>query len=150
LNSSYQENIIKKAIARFIEKENKVKLLVVDSVIAHYRAEFSGRAMLSERQQRLNNLMSTLARIAQVYGIAVVVTNQIQITPNDLCTNRIGPDRPIGGNVMEHASTYRINLRHHLENSRTARLVKSPCHCNVDVKFAISDKGVSDPENKDD
>jgi Rad51 len=51
---------------------------------------------------------------------------------------------PIGGNVMEHASTYRINLRHHIENSRTARLVKSPCHCNVDAEFAISDKGVSD------
>jgi DNA repair protein RadA len=142
LNSSYQEYIIKKAIARFIEKEEKdIKLLVVDSMIAHYRAEFSGRAMLSERQQRLNNLMSTLSRIAQVYKIAVVVTNQIQATPDDLNSNRI---TPIGGNVMEHASTYRINLRHHIENSRTARLVKSPCHCNVDAEFAISDKGVSD------
>jgi DNA repair protein RadA len=145
LNSSYQEYIIKKAIARFIEKEEKnTKLLVVDSVIAHYRAEFSGRAMLSERQQRLNNLMSTLARIAQVYGIAVVVTNQIQATPDDLNSNRI---TPIGGNVMEHASTYRINLRHHVENSRTARLVKSPSHFENDAVFTISDRGISDAEN---
>ena len=147
LNSSSQEQIIKKRVGAFIEKEEKdIKLLVVDSVIAHYRAEFSGRAMLSERQQRLNNLMSTLARIAQVYGIAVVVTNQIQTTPEDLRTNRISSDRPIGGNVMEHASTYRINLRHRTGSSRMATLVKSPSHCENDAVFTISDRGISDAE----
>ncbi|MDG6898757.1 MAG: DNA repair and recombination protein RadA, partial [Nitrososphaerota archaeon] len=138
-NSAHQELIVKD-LGRIIEP-NKVKLVVLDSAVAHYRAEFLGRGTLSERQQRLNRFMHQLLRTAEIYNIAVVVTNQVQAAPDSFFGD---PTRPTGGHVVAHTSTYRIYLRKAAKN-RIARMVDSPYHPERDAVFVLGERGVDDP-----
>jgi DNA repair protein RadA len=137
-NSAHQELIIEET-GPVIEESN-VKLVVVDSAVAHYRAEFLGRATLSERQQRLNKFMHILVRMAETYEVAVVVTNQIQASPDAIFGDSV---RPTGGNVVAHTSTYRIYLKKSGKN-RIARMVDSPYHAEREVLFALGENGISD------
>lgn len=137
-NSAHQELIIEET-GPVIEDRN-VKLVIVDSAVAHYRAEFLGRATLSERQQRLNKFMHILVRMAETYEVAVVVTNQIQASPDAIFGDTV---RPTGGNVVAHTSTYRIFLKKSGKN-RIARMVDSPYHAEREVLFSLSEKGISD------
>lgn len=138
-NSAHQELIVRE-LGNHIEK-TKLKLVVVDSAVAHYRAEFLGRGTLAERQQRLNRFMHTILRIAEIYGVAVVVTNQVQSSPDFFFGD---PTRATGGHVVAHTSTYRIYLRK-AAKSRIARMVDSPYHPEREVVFVINNKGVDDP-----
>ncbi|MDV3277320.1 MAG: DNA repair and recombination protein RadA [Nitrososphaerales archaeon] len=138
-NSAHQELIVKE-MGKVIEA-NKVKLVILDSAVAHYRAEFVGRATLAERQQRLNRFMHQLLRTAEVYNVAVVVTNQVQAAPDSFFGD---PTRPTGGHVVAHTSTYRIYLRKAAKN-RIARMVDSPYHPERDAVFMLDEKGVDDP-----
>jgi DNA repair protein RadA len=138
-NSAHQELIVKD-LGRVIEP-NKVKLVILDSAVAHYRAEFLGRGTLAERQQRLNKFMHQLLRTAEIYNIAVVVTNQVQAAPDSFFGD---PTRPTGGHVVAHTSTYRIYLRK-AAKSRIARMVDSPYHPERDTVFILNEKGVDDP-----
>lgn len=137
-NSAHQELIIEEA-GSFIE-DNNVKLVIVDSAVAHYRAEFLGRATLSERQQRLNKFMHILVRIAEAYEVAVLVTNQIQASPDAYFGDTA---RPTGGNVVAHTSTYRIYLKRSGKN-RIARMVDSPYHAEREILFTLTERGISD------
>lgn len=46
-------------------------MLIIDSIIALFRVEFSGRGELSERQQKLGQHLSALVRLAEEFNIAV-------------------------------------------------------------------------------
>jgi DNA repair protein RadA len=140
-NSAHQELIIEEA-GHVIDTSN-VKLLIVDSAVSNYRAEFLGRAILSERQQKLNKFMHILLRIAQTYGIAVLVTNQIQSSPDSIFGDVF---RPTGGHVVAHTSTYRVLLKRSGKKNRIARMVDSPYHAEREVLFTLTEKGVTDPE----
>lgn len=137
-NSAHQELIIEEAGS--VIEDNGVKLIIVDSAVAHYRAEFLGRASLSERQQRLNKFMHMLIRIADTYEVAVVVTNQVQASPEAYFGDSV---RPTGGNVVAHTSTYRLYLKRSGKN-RIARMVDSPYHAEREVLFTLSERGVTD------
>ncbi|MEM2873812.1 MAG: DNA repair and recombination protein RadA [Nitrososphaerales archaeon] len=138
-NSAHQELIVRE-VGRLVEKE-KIKLLIVDSAVAHYRAEFLGRGTLAERQQRLNRFMHNLLRIAEVHNLAVVVTNQVQAAPDVFFGD---PSRPTGGHVVAHTSTYRIYLRKAGKN-RIARMMDSPYHPEREAVFILDEKGIDDP-----
>jgi DNA repair protein RadA len=131
-------------LARAIE-EYKAKLVIVDSIISLHRAEYTGRETLADRQQRLNVMLHKLIRLAEIYNIAVVLTNQVQSTPD----STFGTDslRASGGNIMGHACTYRIFLRK-IGKDRLAIMVDSPHHAYNQVKFTISEKGVENAEEK--
>ena len=139
-NSAHQELIIDETGP--ILDANQVKLVIVDSAVAHYRAEFLGRATLSERQQKLNKFMHILLRISEAYSVAVVITNQIQSSPDLDFGDAF---RPTGGNVVAHTSTYRIYLKRAGRN-RIARMVDSPYHPETEALFSLSEKGATDPE----
>lgn len=124
-------------------KEKNIKLLIIDSATSHYRAEFLGRGTLADRQQRLNAFMKSLQRIADTYKIAVVITNQIIHTPDVMFGN---PERAVGGNIVAHASTYRISLRRGAKNTRVARFVDSPSHQETETIFVIKEGGIYDVE----
>jgi len=138
-NSAHQELIIEQTGP--VIDTNGIKLIIVDSAVAHYRAEFLGRASLSERQQKLNKLMHILLRIAETYGVAVVATNQIQSSPDAIFGDAL---RPIGGHVVAHTSTYRVYLKRSGKN-RIARMVDSPYHPEREVLFTLAESGVEDP-----
>ena len=137
-NSAHQELIIEETGP--VIEEKGVRLVIVDSAVAHYRAEFLGRATLSERQQRLNRFMHILVRMSETYEVAVLVTNQIQSSPDAIFGDVA---RPTGGNVVAHTSTYRIYLKRSGKN-RIARMVDSPYHAEREILFTLTDRGISD------
>ena len=95
--ASHHQELILEKIVPLLEKDKKIKLLVVDSIINNYRAEFSDVRTLSERQQRLYQFMCRLSNVAQTYGIAVVVTNQVNYSSYPDTAN------PTGGNIIAHS-----------------------------------------------
>ncbi|MGH9991078.1 MAG: DNA repair and recombination protein RadA [Nitrososphaera sp.] len=137
-NSSHLELIIK-SMGKYIE-DFKARMIIIDSIISLHRAEFSGRGTLADRQQRLNSIMHKLVRISEIYNVAIVVTNQVQATPDTFFGD---PTKPAGGNVIGHASTYRIYLRK-AGTDRIARIIDSPYHPYSDVRFTVTDAGIED------
>jgi DNA repair protein RadA len=97
--------------------------------------------MLSERQQRLYKFMNSLRKTAQIYGIAVVVTNQINSTPD---SGKVCADHPVGGNIMAHAVTCGVRLQIAKLLFHTADIVISPYHPWARAEFYISEKGIED------
>jgi DNA repair protein RadA len=140
VNSAQLEALIRN-LGKSIE-EYKAKLVIVDSIISLHRAEYTGRETLAERQQRLNVMLHKLIRLAEIYNIAVVLTNQVQVSPDGN-----GSLQASGGNIMGHACTYRIFLRK-IGRDRMAIMVDSPHHAYDQVKFTISEKGVENAEAK--
>lgn len=130
-------------------QEEKIKLLVVDSILSHFRGEYIGRESLSERQQRLNSHLHKLLRIAQALNLAVVITNQVQANPQAFFGD---PTRPAGGNILAHASTHRVMLKKASKGLRVAKIIDSPYLPESEAYFQITEKGVEDaaPKSRDD
>jgi len=127
-------------------KDKNAKLVIVDSMISHFRGEYFGRENLAERQQKLNKYLHKLIRLAEAYGIAVVITNQVQANPSPGFFG--DPNRPAGGNVMAHACTHRIILRKGSKGTRLATVIDSPSLPEERARFKITEKGIEDAEEK--
>jgi DNA repair protein RadA len=139
-NSSHLELIIKE-LGRYINEFN-AKLVIIDSVISLHRAEFTGRGTLADRQQRLNSILHKLIRVAEIFNVVVIITNQVQTSPDSYFGD---PTKPTGGNVIGHTSTYRIYLRKSGDN-RIAKMIDSPYHPYSDIRFTINERGIDDLE----
>ncbi|MEE8383495.1 MAG: DNA repair and recombination protein RadA, partial [Nitrosopumilus sp.] len=139
-NSAHQTLILEESGP--VIQENNVKLLVVDSAVGLFRAEYLGRGTLSVRQQKLNHFVHLLVRIAETYDCAALATNQVMASPDVFFGD---PTRPVGGNVVAHTSTYRIYFKKS-GKKRIARMVDSPHHPEEEVLFALGEAGVIDPE----
>ncbi|PSQ21283.1 DNA repair and recombination protein RadA [Halobacteriales archaeon QS_8_65_32] len=100
-----------------------VRMVCVDSLTAHFRAEYVGRGELAPRQQKLNKHLHDLARVANLHNAAVLVTNQVQSNPDSFFGD---PTKPIGGNILGHKSTFRLYLRKSKGTKRIVRLVDAP------------------------
>ncbi len=118
----------------------KPKLVIVDGAIGLFRAEYMGRGELAERQHRLSRFMDHLKGVSHIFNCCVLMTNQIMHDPGMMFGD---PIKPIGGNVVGHASTYRIHIKKSGAN-RIMRLVKSSKDPVEDVKFMLTDKGLED------
>jgi len=140
-NSAHQTLILEEA--SHMIRENNIKLLIVDSAVGLFRAEYLGRGTLSVRQQRLNKFVHLLVRIAETYNCAALATNQVMASPDVFFGD---PTRPIGGNVVAHTSTYRIYFKKS-GKKRIARMVDSPHHPEQEVIFTLTEAGVSDPDS---
>jgi DNA repair protein RadA len=127
-----------------IVEENDVKLVIIDSIISHFRGEYLGRENLSDRQQKLGSCLHRLMRMAETLNVAVVITNQVQATPAVAYGD---PNRPTGGNVLAHACTHRIFLRKGRQNTRIAQVIDSPSLPERKIRFAITEKGIEDLED---
>jgi len=141
-NSSHQCLLIDRLFT--LVPENDIKLVVVDSMISHFRGEYVGRENLADRQQKLNQYLHKLIRLSEAYNVAVVLTNQVQANPSNFFGD---PNRPAGGNIMAHACTHRVFLRKGSKGVRVARVIDSPYLPEVPVRFLITDKGIEDIED---
>lgn len=139
-NSDHQILLIEK-VSEMIKNGEPIKLVVVDSLTAHFRAEFSGRGQLADRQQRLNKYLHSLMKIAEQHNLAVFVTNQVMANPAQLFGD---PTTPIGGNIVGHASTFRMYLRRGKQGSRVAKLIDSPNLPDNEAVFFVTNSGVVD------
>jgi DNA repair protein RadA len=141
-NSAQLEAVIKN-LGKYIE-QYEARLVIIDSIISLHRAEYSRRETLAERQQRLNIMLHKLVRLAEIYNVAVVYTNQVQSQPG-VPFGTVDPTRAAGGNIIAHSSSYRIFLKKAGRN-RIAIMLDSPHHAYSQVKFAIGEGGVQDVE----
>ncbi len=139
-NSDHQILLLDK-ISEMIKEGEPIKLLIVDSLTAHFRAEFAGRGQLADRQQKLNKFMHNLTKLAEQHNLAVYVTNQVMANPAQMFGD---PTTAIGGHIVGHASTYRIYLRRGKKDSRVAKLVDSPDLPDNEAIFFLSNAGVID------
>ncbi|KAF4351662.1 hypothetical protein F8388_024495 [Cannabis sativa] len=90
--------------------EEPFRLLIVDSVIALFRVDFTGRGELADRQQKLAQMLSRLTKIAEEYNVAVYMTNQVIADPGGGVFIS-DPKKPAGGHVLAHAATIRLMFR---------------------------------------
>lgn len=139
-NSDHQLLLAEK-VEDLIKNGQNVRLIVVDSLTAHFRAEFIGRGTLADRQQRINKHMHTLMKIADKYNVAVYVTNQVMSKPDQFFGD---PTEAIGGHVVAHNSTYRLYLRRGKKGTRVAKMVDSPNLPEGEAVFALTEAGISD------
>ena len=141
INSDHQMAIVEE-LFKFVPQHN-VKLVIVDSVTSHFRAEYPGRERLAERQQKLNRHLHQLMRLAELYDVAVVITNQVMARPDVVWGD---PTQAVGGHVLYHAPGIRVQLRKARGNKRIARIVDAPHLPENETVFVITDQGIMDPE----
>lgn len=140
-NSDHQMLLTEKVDSLITEQGKKVRLLIIDSLTSHFRAEYIGRGTLAERQQKLNRHMHALSKVANSHNICVYVTNQVMAKPDQFFGD---PTHAIGGHVVGHASTFRIYLRKGRKGSRVAKLIDAPALPDAECCFFVEEAGLKD------
>jgi len=139
-NSDHQMLLVEK-IDDLIKKGVNVKVVIVDSLTAHFRAEFIGRGTLADRQQRINKHMHSLMKVADKHNLAIYVTNQVMSKPDQFFGD---PTEAIGGHIVAHNSTYRLYLRRGKKGTRVAKMVDSPNMPEAEAIFEVTEGGLQD------
>uniref|UniRef100_A0A8D1VFF3 DNA meiotic recombinase 1 n=1 Tax=Sus scrofa TaxID=9823 RepID=A0A8D1VFF3_PIG len=142
--SEHQMELLDYVAAKFHEEAGIFKLLIIDSIMALFRVDFSGRGELAERQQKLAQMLSRLQKISEEYNVAVFVTNQMTADPGATMTFQADPKKPVGGHILAHASTTRISLRKGRGELRIAKIYDSPEMPENEATFAITAGGIGD------
>ncbi|KAG0419893.1 Meiotic recombination protein DMC1/LIM15 like protein [Dictyocoela roeselum] len=140
-NSDHQNELLTSLAAKFSE-DKSFRLLIIDSVISLFRTDFVGRGELGERQQKLNQFLARLMRIAEEFNVAVLITNQMMSDPGATMTFVADPKKPIGGHVLAHASTTRLYLRKGRGETRIVKIYDSPDLPEAEAVYAISTGGI--------
>lgn len=119
--------------------DKPVKLFIIDSLTAHFRAEYAGRGTLAARQQKLNRHMHELFKLIDQHNAVGLVTNQVMSNPAVFFGD---PTKPIGGNIVGHTATFRLYLRKSKGGKRIARLVDSPNLPEGEAPFIVEEAGL--------
>ncbi|XP_051500413.1 DNA repair protein RAD51 homolog A [Myxocyprinus asiaticus] len=144
-NTDHQTQLLYQASAMMTE--SRYALLIVDSATALYRTDYSGRGELSARQGHLGRFLRMLLRLADEFGVAVVITNQVVAQVDGAAMFSADPKKPIGGNILAHASTTRLYLRKGRGETRICKIYDSPCLPEAEAMFAINADGVGDAKD---
>ena len=126
-------------------KENNIKLIIIDSVMSHFRSEYIGREMLANRQQQLNKHLHKLMRLSRAFNTATVITNQVMASPDAFFSKAVSP---VGGHILGHMSHNRIFLRKGRNNMRIAKLTASPSLPEGEVPMRITERGIESDEDQ--
>ena len=120
----HQASLISAVAAKMAEE--RYSLLVVDSITALFRSDFSGRGELAERQQKLGKMMNQLIKLAEEFNVTVYITNQVVADPGGASMFVADPKKPVGGHILAHASTTRLSLRKGRGDQRICKIYDSP------------------------
>lgn len=134
------EDFVRRRLAGLVE-DRDIGLVVIDSVIALYRAQFKGLENLARRQQALNYILDWVKRIARRYDLVAVITNQVLSQP---LPSGIVYKLPAGGNIIAHASTHRFFLRKSGEKWILEVLDSPRLPRKAAVQFVIREDGLHD------
>lgn len=143
-NSNHQILLVERAgeLAKSLQSsDNPVRLLIVDSVTAHFRAEYVGRGTLADRQQKLNKHLHDLMKFADLHNTVIMITNQVMSKPDAFFGD---PTKPIGGHILGHTATFRVYLRKSKGEKRIAKLVNSPNLPEGEAVFSVLEEGLRD------
>ena len=140
-NSEHQMELLKTAAA--IMSQDRYALIVVDSATALFRTDYTGRGELSERQMQMGQFLRQLTRLAEEFGVAVFLTNQVVANPDGMSFAK-DSTKPIGGNIIAHACTTRLRLRKGRGENRICTVYDSPTLAEADCQFAVGSNGICD------
>ncbi|RLN66298.1 hypothetical protein BBP00_00002304 [Phytophthora kernoviae] len=143
-NSEHQMQLLIQASAMMAE--SRYALVIVDSATALFRTDYSGRGELAARQQELAKFLRALTRMADEFGVAVVITNQMTANPDSGMFAK-DPLQPIGGNIMAHASCTRLRLKKGRGENRVMKVVDSPILPESEAIYSITEQGIQDEMN---
>lgn len=120
---------------REVEKlEDSIKVVIVDSFTALYRAELEEDSIKAKRE--LTRQLTFLLGIARKHDLAIIITNQI------FTDVKSGENKPLGGTALEHLSKTIVSLER-CNNKRIARLIKHRwLPEGISCEFRITDKGL--------
>ena len=138
-NSDHQVVLAERA--KDMIKQENVRLIIIDSMMSHFRSDYSGRGELAPRQQKLNRHLHALQKTADMHNIAVYITNQVMSRPDMMFGD---PTAAVGGHILGHASSYRMYLRKSKGNNRIARLIDSPSLPEGEAVFTVTEAGLGD------
>ncbi|MBR9681919.1 MAG: DNA repair and recombination protein RadA [Candidatus Altiarchaeota archaeon] len=139
-NSDHQMYLAEQ-VRDLLKAGENIRLIVVDSLMGHFRSDYSGRGTLARRQQKLNRHLHFLQKLADQYNLAVYVTNQVMSRPDAF----FGPSTvAVGGHVLAHASTYRLFFIKSKGNKKIARLIDSPDMPEGEIVFQLTESGIED------
>lgn len=147
-NSNHQMLLVDNAkeLAEKLKKDGRpVRVIIVDSLTAHFRAEYVGRGTLADRQQKLNRHMHDLMKFGELYNAAIVVTNQVMARPDVMFGD---PTKPVGGHIVAHTATFRVYLKKGKDDLRIARLIDSPHLPEGEAIFRVTERGIEDAEEE--
>mmetsp|Transcript_56006 Transcript_56006/g.114476 ORF Transcript_56006/g.114476 Transcript_56006/m.114476 type:complete len:332 (-) Transcript_56006:197-1192(-) len=139
-NTDHQTELLKKA--GDLMTRQRYALLIVDSATALYRTDYIGRGELASRQQHLAKFFRELQRLADNFGIAVVVTNQVIAQVDGSSSFVSEPKKPMGGHVVAHASQTRLCLKKGKGVNRICSIYDSPNLPNATCEFSITEAGI--------
>ncbi|KAI9344721.1 DNA repair protein RAD51 [Pilaira anomala] len=144
-NTDHQTSLLIQAAAMM--SEARFSVLIVDSAMALYRTDYAGRGELAARQIHLAQFLRQLQRLADEFGVAVVITNQV-VAQVDGGASMFNPDpkKPAGGNIIAHASCTRLSLRKGRGENRICKVYDSPSLPENECTFSIMEDGISDAQ----
>jgi len=138
----HQDALIAAAASKMVEE--RYSLIVVDSITALFRVDFSGRGELAARQQALAQTLSRLIKLAEEFNVAVFITNQVVSDPGGGAVFISDPKKPVGGHILAHASTTRLSLRKGKGEQRVVKIYDSPCLPENEAPYQIAEDGIKD------
>lgn len=142
-NTDHQMQLLIQASAMMAK--SRFALLIVDSATTLYRTDYSKSDELPARQEHLDRFLRQLLRLADEYGIAVVITNQI-VSRNDSTVFKFDLTMSVSGNIFTRFAATRLHLREGRDENRSCRIYGSPCLPESEAVFAIKKDGIGDPE----
>lgn len=85
--------------------------------------------------------------MADEFGVGVLITNQVVANVDGGgMMFQSETKKPIGGNIIAHASTTRLYLRKGRGENRVCKVYDSPCLPESEAMFAIKADGINDAE----
>lgn len=143
LNSEHQHELVEQ-LGQYLSGGG-YRLIIVDSIISLFRVDYSGRGELGERQQKLNQHLSKLSRMAEEFNCAVFLTNQVQSDPGaSALFASVDGRKPVGGHILAHASQTRILLRKGRGDERIAKIQDSPECPEGECTYVLGKGGIMD------
>uniref|UniRef100_M4B3V9 RecA family profile 1 domain-containing protein n=1 Tax=Hyaloperonospora arabidopsidis (strain Emoy2) TaxID=559515 RepID=M4B3V9_HYAAE len=144
-------NFVGNCIALFIlhsqdPDQGPFRVLIIDSVTALFRTDFSGSGELSERQQRLNQHLVRLVKHAEEFNIAVLVVNQVMADPRANLTFGSAM-KPVGGHVMSHGVHTRVLMKKGRSENRICKIIDSPCMPEAECSIKLYAGGITDSDD---
>jgi len=143
-NSEQQMELLADSAALMCE--SRYSLMIVDSATALFRTDYHGRGELSERQMQLAQFLRQLTRLSEEFGIAVLMTNQVVANPDGMSFSKDNT-KPIGGNIIAHASTTRLKLKKGRGDNRVCQIYDSPTLPESEAAFSISADGIQNAKD---
>lgn len=143
--TEHQHTLLVLAAAQMMD--DHFSLIIIDSIMALYRVDYTGRGQLSERQQNLGQFLAKLKKLSEQFNVAVLMTNQVMADPGGGMSFMADPKKPIGGHVLAHASTTRLYFKKGKGEQRLVKCIDSPSVAEQQCTIELSEGGVGDPND---